>query len=220
MIYQKGYVIQDKDIILDDHPTLHRRSLPVELPLSADDYNLMLNLKAYVKNTQQVQNEYLIQEKLRVEKLHKQGKTDAQINTDNMPRAAIGIAAPQVNISKRMFYICLPLSDDEEGSKFFELGIVNPVIYKQSLQLAYLETCEGCLSVDKIFIQGHTLRSNVIWIKGYDVFAKKEIHLKKEGMEAIVFQHEYDHINGTLFVDKINPQEPFNLNPKAISISR
>ncbi len=114
----------------------------------------------------------------------------------------VGIAAPQINISKRMFCI-LATDSDDNLHKYY---CVNPKIISKSKQMTYLSNGEGCLSVKrKVF--GIVQRHKTITVKSgfYDpetdrVTVKK---IKLTDFISIVFQHEYDHLDGILFVDKL-----------------
>ncbi len=100
----------------------------------------------------------------------------------------VGIAAPQVGIMRRMFII-----EPEEG-KVIEM--INPEITEQS---GTQSDDEGCLSVPGLI--GTVERPYSIKIKGLNRFGE-EVEYESEGFEATVFCHEYDHLEGTLFVDK------------------
>lgn len=101
----------------------------------------------------------------------------------------IGLAAPQISQSLRLVIV---------GTGHGQyMAYVNPEISFFSKEK--ISTDEGCLSLPKIF--GTVVRSKKIHIKYYDLNGK----LKKEkikGMGAIVLQHEIDHLNGILFIDR------------------
>ena len=102
-----------------------------------------------------------------------------------------GLAAPQVHVSKR---ICvLRIFED------FEVWI-NPEIEILSEELEL--TFEGCLSIPDL--RGAVARYSKIKVKAQDRFGHKIEHLL-EGYKAVVAQHECDHLNGVLFIDKIEP---------------
>ena len=167
-------------VIQDPNPTLRKRALPVPIPLTKEDENILLALLKYV---------HLSQDKTYAEKHH--------------IREGIGLAAPQVGISKRMTAISY-----QRGETKVEYALANPVITSQSVKLIALQSGEGCLSVDKEF-PGYVYRANKITVKAYDLLQKKEIVIQAEGFDAIVLQHEIDHLNGVLFYDHLNKSDPF-----------
>ena len=117
-------------------------------------------------------------------------------------RPGVGLAAPQIGINKKMFTI---LANDLEGKSWL-LAVVNPKIIKKSKELIYLPGGEGCLSVDRETC-GITPRHERITVEAdlLNVKTGKMEHKKFELTDyiAIVFQHEYDHLFGTLYIDTI-----------------
>ncbi len=115
----------------------------------------------------------------------------------------VGLAAPQVAISQRLIVVRLP--DDEDSREEFgdEAGVLyvvaNPEIVRASDTL--VEGVEGCLSIPGIM--GTVDRHERVTIKGQDRHGKN-IRIKAEGWLARVFQHEIDHLDGVLFIDKAN----------------
>lgn len=101
----------------------------------------------------------------------------------------VGIAAPQVGVLKRVCIVCI----DEENLHEF----VNPIITKQSGEQINLE---GCLSVPDR--SGYVKRPSKITIEAQDRFGKK-FKMKTEEYEAIACCHEFDHLDGILYIDKI-----------------
>jgi peptide deformylase len=100
----------------------------------------------------------------------------------------VGLAAPQIGISKRVIVI-----DAGEGL----LELINPEILEQEGQDRKIE---GCLSVPGI--QGEVIRAYRVKVKGWDRTGKETV-IVGEGLLARALQHEIDHLNGVLFVDKI-----------------
>ena len=102
-----------------------------------------------------------------------------------------GLAAPQVHVSKRI--LVLKLFEE------FEVWI-NPEIeiLSEDLQLTF----EGCLSVPNL--RGAVARYSKIKVKAKNRFGKNIEHIL-EGYKAVVSQHEFDHLNGILFIDKVEP---------------
>ncbi len=104
----------------------------------------------------------------------------------------IGLAAPQVGISKRVIVVL-----NLENRRI--LGLVNPKILKKGRETEIGE--EGCLSFPGIFLK--IKRVKEVEIEGIDINGKK-IKLKTKGLLARVFQHEIDHLDGILFIDRIS----------------
>ncbi len=104
----------------------------------------------------------------------------------------IGLAAPQINISKRIFVIDIEMYDGPS------IALINPQILSQSSETEPYD--EGCLSLPEI--TGKIYRPSKISIKGITPDAK-EVQFDAEGLLARVIQHELDHINGILFIDHL-----------------
>jgi len=100
----------------------------------------------------------------------------------------VGLSANQVGFNFRVFVARV-------DNKFYT--VFNPKIVKKSAELVELE--EGCLSVPEKF--GLVKRPERVWLEGFDASGRK-IKIKAWGLLARVFQHEVDHLNGTLFIDK------------------
>lgn len=116
----------------------------------------------------------------------------------------IGLAANQIGLNFSVFVAQIqkrdrhgnPRSLSKDESKFY--AIFNPEIIKASKEKISLE--EGCLSVPGGFY-GDVERHEKITLVGYDKNGKK-IKIKAWGLLAEVFQHEVDHLNGKLYIDK------------------
>ena len=96
---------------------------------------------------------------------------------------------------------------------YSEVKGINPVITYRSKEMVYLPGGEGCLSVDRDTLGLVTPRHYKITLKSaiYDFNTNKikNITLNLEGYPAIVIQHEYDHLQGILFFDKIDKNDPY-----------
>ena len=106
----------------------------------------------------------------------------------------IGLAAPQVGVLKRVIVLDI---DYREDGKSNPLTLVNPEIISSSGEMTYEE---GCLSVPDFTAEVN--RSEKVELKGLDQNGE-EFLLEAEGLLAIVLQHEIDHLNGILFVDRL-----------------
>jgi len=105
----------------------------------------------------------------------------------------IGLSANQIGVAKRIFVAEVP--DENNRMKFY--AFLNPEIVKVAGEKKLLE--EGCLSVPGEY--GLVERSYRVTLEGYTIEGKK-IKVKAWGLLAHVFQHEVDHLNGKLFIDK------------------
>lgn len=105
----------------------------------------------------------------------------------------VGIAAPQVGVLKRVCIVCV------DGTNVIEM--VNPVILKSSgAQVGY----EGCLSVPGV--NGKVTRPKKMTIEAYDRHGEKT-KFNVSGYEAIACSHEIDHLDGVLFIDKVEKDD-------------
>jgi peptide deformylase len=106
----------------------------------------------------------------------------------------LGLAAPQVGVQKRLFVYDL---DDEEGPK----TVVNPVISDATGEWTY---DEGCLSVPGLFFS--IVRPKDVHLTGFDLDGN-EISIEATELTARLFQHELDHLNGTLLLEHLDPDQ-------------
>jgi peptide deformylase len=127
----------------------------------------------------------------------------------------VGLAAPQVNKSIRLFIVdATPYSDDYPEAVDFKKVFINPYIVEETGEEWSFN--EGCLSVPKI--REDILRKPIIKLEYQD----RDFNLIEEeydGVMARIIQHEYDHIEGTIFVDKVNPLRKVLLKRKLHDIS-
>jgi len=167
--------------ILDEkNPILRKKNENVTFPLEKEDKIMIQKMIDHLTNSQ-------------IEEL--------SIKYDLRP--GMGLAAPQVGINKNYFVV---VHEVEEGI-FDNYVIINPKIFSHSEELIYASEGEGCLSVNRD-IEGIVPRYARVTIEGYDENGNK---IKVRGREelSIAFQHEYDHLNGTLFFDRIDKKNPF-----------
>lgn len=182
-------MITMKDIIRDGHPTLRKVAEEVTMPPSEEDKKILTSLLEYVINSQD----------------------DEMVKKYGL-RPGIGLAAPQINVSRRMIAVHV---EDDKG-KLYSYALFNPKIVSHSVELSYLQSGEGCLSVDEPH-PGFVPRYARVTVKGYDINGK-EVKIRLKGLPAIAFQHEIDHLNGIMFYDKINNENPFAPIENAIAI--
>src|SRR5699024_3463658 len=170
------------DIISDEHPTL--RTVAEEVSFHLDDQykKLASDMIEFLKNSQ-----------------------DEEIAKKYDLRAGVGIAAPQLDVSKKILAVHIPA--ELEDSKPLSLVMINPKIMSHSVQRTALQDGEGCLSIDEVY-EGFVPRNKRITVQYYDLDGQK-VKKRFKGYPAIVIQHEIDHLNGILFYDHINEQDPF-----------
>ncbi len=135
-------------------------------------------------------------------------KDDSEIKTliDNMFETmyasdGIGLAAPQIGKSLRIFVIdATPLAEDDPSLDGFKKVFINPEIDEESGDKFTYN--EGCLSLPKI--REDVIRPSNVTITFLDENFKKHTETY-DGIRARIIQHEYDHLKGILFIDKISP---------------
>ncbi|MCX6282948.1 MAG: peptide deformylase [Bacteroidetes bacterium] len=128
----------------------------------------------------------------------------------------VGLAAPQVNRSIRLFAIdASPFVKDHPEVESFKKLFINAEIYREEGEEWSFN--EGCLSFPGM--REDIMRKPVIWMKWVDE-AFKPYDQRFEGIVARVIQHEYDHIEGILMVDRINSLKRVLLNRKLNDISK
>ena len=104
----------------------------------------------------------------------------------------VGLAGPQVGIMRRLF-VAEPYPDSEEPLVYY---MIDPEIYEMEGEE---EDEEGCLSVPGL--RGTVVRPSRIRIKAKDLNGEEQDY-EFEGFEARIMCHEYDHLNGILYIDK------------------
>lgn len=108
----------------------------------------------------------------------------------------VGLAAPQIGVSLRIAVIEIP-ANEEEGTPAKRYVLCNPEIVKAAGE----ETEEeGCLSLPGYV--GEVTRAATVTVKGFDAEGKP-FRIKGEGLLARVLQHELDHLDGILFIDRL-----------------
>ncbi|KGA98863.1 peptide deformylase [Alkalihalobacillus alcalophilus ATCC 27647 = CGMCC 1.3604] len=167
-------MITMKDIVREGHPVLREVAKEVTLPATAEEKEILSEMLQFIKNSQ-----------------------DPEIADKYNLRPGVGIAAPQIGISKRMFAV----HTYDENDVLYSYGLFNPKMISHSVEENHLDGGEGCLSVDRE-ITGIVPRHARITVKG-TTLEGEEVKLKLKGYIAIVFQHELDHLDGIMFYDRI-----------------
>ena len=114
-----------------------------------------------------------------------------------LDREGVGLAGIQVNVPKRILIINIPREDKTQHKEDL-LEIINPVITKKEGEIYFTE---GCLSVPNFYED--VLRYDEVEISYQDRFGSPKT-LHTQGYLAVAIQHEMDHLNGVLFVDRLS----------------
>ena len=168
-------MLKTKDILDEKDKRLRKISKEVTFPMDKKDLENIELMEEYLYNSQ-------------IEELAE--KYDL--------RPGMGMAAIQIGVDKRYIVI---VHEVEDG--FDSYVVVNPKMVSHSEEMIYVESGEGCLSVNRE-CEGIVPRYARCTIEGYDTDGKK-IKIRAREELAIAFQHEIDHLNGILFIDKIDP---------------
>lgn len=118
-------------------------------------------------------------------------------------RAGMGLAYIQIGIPKRIFVIVEELEDGD----FKNYILINPKIISHSEEMIYVGEGEGCLSVNRE-VEGIVPRYARITVEAQDMDGNTFRIRVREDI-SVAFQHEIDHLNGILFVDRIDPKNPY-----------
>ncbi|PKR86887.1 peptide deformylase [Heyndrickxia camelliae] len=187
--FNEEYIITMKDIVREGDPILRQVTEDVSVPPTSEDLDTLKCMLQFLKNSQ-----------------------NPEIAAKYKLRSGVGLSANQIGINKKMFAAYF---HDEKGN-LHEYGLMNPKIISHSVSMIYITNGEGCLSVDRD-VPGYVPRYERIKVKAIDMTGK-EVSLKLSGFAAIVAQHEIDHLNGIMFYDHINKQNPFKL-PENVEIN-
>jgi len=131
-----------------------------------------------------------------------------EMNTIMYAADGVGLAAPQIGLSIRLF-VYNPTGDPNRLDS--ERIVVNPKILEYSSQVDVGE--EGCLSSRSGCCAGLVCRSKEIMVE-YQNETGSKIRKKLKDFEARVFQHEYDHVEGILHFDRLCPEDRMNIQPQ------
>lgn len=134
---------------------------------------------------------------------------------DTMDQAdGIGLAAPQIGKSIRMFVIDATKMEDPEVADFRQVFINPEMIEEEGDEWAFEE---GCLSIPEV--REDVFRQETLTIRFFD--ENWQEHTKTyTGLQARIIQHEYDHIEGILFTDHLSALKKRLLKGKLVSISK
>ena len=190
-VTRASHLIDMDDIIREGNPTLRAVAEDVTFPLSDQEIILGEKMMQFLHHSQDL----VMAEKLGL-------------------RGGVGLAAPQLDISKRIIAVLVPNPEDADGNppkEAYSLQEVmyNPKVVAHSVQDAALGDGEGCLSVDRN-VPGYVVRHARVTVEYFTKDGEKK-RIKLKGYNSIVVQHEIDHTNGIMFYDRINPNNPFEI---------
>ena len=190
-VTRASHLIDMDDIIREGNPTLRAVAEDVTFPLSDQEIILGEKMMQFLHHSQ----DPVMAEKLGL-------------------RGGVGLAAPQLDISKRIIAVLVPNPEDADGNppkEAYSLQEVmyNPKVVAHSVQDAALGDGEGCLSVDRN-VPGYVVRHARVTVEYFTKDGEKQ-RIKLKGYNSIVVQHEIDHTNGIMFYDRINPNNPFEI---------
>ena len=187
-IIRASHMIDMNDIIREGNPTLRAVAEDVTFPLSDEDIILGEKMMQFLRNSQ----DPVIAEKMGL-------------------RGGVGLAAPQLDISKRIIAVLVPNPEDAEGNPPKEAYSLQEIMYNPKVVAhsvhAALGDGEGCLSVDRD-VPGYVVRHARVTVEYFNKEGEKQ-RVKLRGYNSIVVQHEIDHTNGIMFYDRINKDNPF-----------
>lgn len=123
----------------------------------------------------------------------------ADMRATMLDAPGVGLAAPQVGVNRRLIVVHIPADFDEEGDPELNFALCNPeIVRSHGTEVG----AEGCLSIPGW--AGDVARASAITIKALDL-NNRDVRIKLYGYAARVMQHEIDHLDGVLFVDKLEP---------------
>ena len=122
-------------------------------------------------------------------------------DTLNAHSEGIGLAAPQINVHKRVVLARLGIEENEDYEPGSPIALLNPKVIKAGDER---KDFDGCLSFPGLY--GETTRPHYLRVTGLDENGKPFDQVY-EGFDAVVVHHEIDHLNGVLFIDHIERAE-------------
>ena len=146
------------------------------------------------RNIRELGDDVLRKEAKEVKDVNRRTKILIEDMFDTMYEAnGVGLAAPQVGILKKIFVVDV---GDEDGNKVPYVFINPEIIEREGVQVGF----EGCLSVPGK--SGKVARAEKVKVKAFNQ-DMEEFEMEAEGFLARAIQHEYDHLNGVVYVDKV-----------------
>lgn len=128
----------------------------------------------------------------------------------------VGLAAPQIGKNIRLFVVdCSPWGDEDEACKEYKRAFINPEIYEVSEETDLFN--EGCLSLPGL--HEDVRRPVAVRMRYLDENFEEHDELF-DGFRARVIQHEYDHLDGKVFTDRLSPLRRQLLKSKLLGMSK
>lgn len=185
--FNANTIITMKDIIREGDPILREVTKEVPIPLTEEDHETLTAMMQYLKNSQ-----------------------DPATAKKYGLRPGVGLSANQVGLNKRMFAAYFTNEKGEPQEHY----VINPKIISHSVGVIFLRDGEGCLSVDRD-VKGYVPRYERIKVKAYNLDGE-EVTLRFKGVPSIIMQHEIDHLNGIMFYDRIDKNDPFKVPENSV----
>ncbi|KML45279.1 peptide deformylase [Cytobacillus firmus] len=180
-------IITMKDIVREGDPVLREVTKEVTVPLTEEDRGTLIAMMQYLKNSQ-----------------------DPAVAKKYGLRPGIGLSANQIGLNKRMFTAYFTNEKGEPQEHY----LINPKIISHSVGVIFLPEGEGCLSVDRD-VKGYVPRYERIKVKAHNLDGE-EVTLRFKGVPSIIMQHEIDHLNGIMFYDRIDKNDPFKIPDNSV----
>ncbi|MBG9586739.1 peptide deformylase [Cytobacillus firmus] len=180
-------IITMKDIVREGDPVLREVTKEVTVPLTEEDRGTLIAMMQYLKNSQ-----------------------DPAAAKKYGLRPGIGLSANQIGLNKRMFTAYFTNEKGEPQEHY----VINPKIISHSVGVIFLPEGEGCLSVDRD-VKGYVPRYERIKVKAHNLDGE-EVTLRFKGIPSIIMQHEIDHLNGIMFYDRIDKNDPFKIPDNSV----
>ncbi len=182
----RNNMITMKDFVPEKEPILREKAKPVEFPINEELKETAVAMRQFLINSQ-----------------------DSETAEKYNLRPGVGVAAPQIGIDQQIFAVYL-MDYDEEGNEtepLIDEIFVNPKIISHAVQKVALKEGEGCLSVPRE-VPGIVPRPKRVTVK-YNDLEGNEKKIRLRDYEAVVVQHEIDHLKGILFYDHIDEKTPW-----------
>lgn len=173
-------MIKTSDILDETDKKLRAKNVDVTFPLSNEKKKLINDM---------VEHLYYSQIEKYAKKYHL--------------RPGMGLAAPQMGVNENFFVVC----HEEAENVFKNYILINPKMISHSEELIYASEGEGCLSVNRD-VEGIVPRYARVTFTGFDLDGNPVKYRAREEL-SIAFQHEMDHLKGILFIDHIDPKNPY-----------
>src|SRR5699024_720545 len=182
----RNNMITMKDFVPEKEPILREQAKPVEFPINEELKETAVAMRQFLINSQ-----------------------DSETAEKYNLRPGVGVAAPQIGIDQQIFAVYL-MDYDEEGNEtepLIDEIFVNPKIISHAVQKVALKEGEGCLSVPRE-VPGIVPRPKRVTVKYNDIEGNEKKNRLRD-YEAVVVQHEIDHLKGILFYDHIDEKTPW-----------